>query len=497
MKILFVYPKYPETFWSFKYAIKFINKKAAYPPLGLMTVASMLPKIWKKKLVDLNIRELKDEEIKWADYVFIGAMVVQKDSAKQIIARCKSFGKKIVAGGPLFTMEPEKFKDVDHLVLNEGEITIPRFLDDFKKRKLRHIYRTEKKPGLLKTPSPMWRLINKKHYATMSLQFSRGCPYNCEFCNITSLFGRIPRLKDTNQFLKELDSLYDYGWRGAVFIVDDNFIGNKLQLKMETLPALVKWMQEHKYPFNFLTEASVNMADDSELMTLMSRAGFTSVFLGIETPSKASLKNCNKYNNVNRNLLSCVKKIQNHGIEVTSGFIVGFDKDTPSIFQRQIDFIKQSGIAIAMVGILTAPQGTNLYKRLEKEGRLIKEKYFSGNNTDFSTNFVTKMDINKLVEGYKRIVTTIYSPEEYYQRVMKFFPELKRPKIKRSYGFDFQRILALFRSMFHLGLKEKGRRAYWKFFFKVLFKHPRYFPDAITYAIYGFHFRKIFNIQRS
>jgi radical SAM superfamily enzyme YgiQ (UPF0313 family) len=358
MKVLLVYPKYPESFWSFSYALRFIGKKSAHPPLGLLTVAAMLPREWEKRLVDMNVKKLRDEDIKWADCVFISAMAIQRDSAREVIDRCHRFGVKTVAGGPLFTMEPEEFDDVDHLVLNEAEITLPQFLEDLERGTPQHIYTTDLKPDLSQTPIPLWDLINLHDYASMSIQYSRGCPYDCEFCDITTLYGHKQRLKTVEQMLAELDALYERGWRGSVFIVDDNFIGNKVRLKNEVLPAIIEWMEAHEHPFWFITEASINLADDEELMDLMRRAGFVHVFVGIETPDEESLKECNKFANLNRNLISSVKKIQNYGMQVSGGFIVGFDNDTPSIFERQIKFIQQSGIVTAMVGLLNAPKGT-------------------------------------------------------------------------------------------------------------------------------------------
>jgi len=496
MKVLLVYPKYPDSFWSFKHALKFIGVKAAYPPLGLLTVAAMLPREWEKRLIDLNVRKLRDEDIRWADLVMISAMAIQKQSAKEVIARCRGLGVKTVAGGPLFTMEPEEFPEVDHLVLNEGEATLPAFLEDLAGGTLKRVYTSRELPPLESTPVPMWDLISFKDYATMSIQFSRGCPYDCEFCDITTLFGHRPRLKSVDQLLLELDTLYFRGWRGSVFIVDDNFIGNKARLKKSVLPAMIDWMEKRRYPFWFITEASINLADDEELMRLMQKAGFSSVFIGIETPSEESLKECNKFNNVKRDLIASVKKIQNFGIQVSGGFIVGFDSDTPSIFERQIAFIQQSGIVTAMVGLLQAPVGTRLFERLKKEKRLLPGVSFSGNNTDLTINFIPKMNLQSLLEGYRRIVTTIYDPARYYERVLEFFKEFKPVRKKSIKMLRLAHIKALCRAMFYLGVLEKGRRHYWRLLLKTLVRYPRFFPEAVTFAIYGLHFRKIFSNLR-
>lgn len=491
MKILLVYPCYAESFWSFKHALKFIDKKAAYPPLGLLTVAALLPAAWDKRLVDMNVRKLNEKDIKWADYVFISAMAIQTESTREVLKQCKELGVKTVAGGPLFTMGPEDFPEVDHLVLHEGEATLPEFLKDLEKGSPRRIYDTRGWPGLADSPIPLWDLINFKDYASMSVQFSRGCPFHCDFCNITSLFGKNPRLKSAGQLMEELDSLYHRGWRGGVFIVDDNFIGNKVVIKRDVLPAMIRWMKDKKYPFNYITEASINMADDPELMRMMSDAGFVNVFVGIETPSEEGLRECNKFQNTNRSLLASIRDIQRSGIQVSAGFIVGFDSDTPGIFDRMISFVEQSGIATAMVGLLNAPIGTKLFERLSAEKRILRD--FSGNNTDYIMNFKPRMEPQKLVEGYRKIVTTIYSPEIYYMRISKFLKEFRpvnRINISRLHFCYFK---ALCRATFILGFIEKGRKHYWKMILRTTFKHPARLPEAIALAVYGFHFRKIFN----
>ena len=283
MNVLLVYPKFPDTFWSFSYALRFIGKKAAFPPLGLITVAALLPEQFQKRLVDLNVAGLSDDDLLWADMVFISAMALQRQSAVDIIDRCKGRGLKIVAGGPLFTAEPDAFEQVDHLVLDEAELTLPAFIEDVNDGCPQRIYRAKGYPDLHKTPIPLWHLIPIRRYASLNIQYSRGCPFNCEFCNITTLFGRTPRTKSPEQILAELDAIYQTGWRGNIFFVDDNFIGNKNALKKYLLPALIEWRKDKKGCV-FFTEASINLADDPELMTMMAQAGFDSVFIGIESP---------------------------------------------------------------------------------------------------------------------------------------------------------------------------------------------------------------------
>lgn len=489
MNILLVYPEYPDTFWSFSYALKFTSKKAAYPPLGLLTVAALLPPEWSKRLVDMNVRKLTNEDLRWADYVFLGAMSVQKGSVRGVLARCRELGVKVVAGGPLFTNDHEEFPDVDHLVLNEAEITLGRFIDDIKHGRPKRIYASGEKADLTKTPIPMWELINMKHYSSMNIQYSRGCPFNCEFCNITSLFGRVPRTKDSGQLIAELEKIYSLGWREGVFFVDDNFIGNKRKLKEKILPELIQWMAERRRPFYFSTEASINLADDEELMRMMARAEFNAVFVGIETPHEESLAECAKTQNRNRDLISSVKKIQAFGLEVQAGFIVGFDKDPASIFDRMIAFIQESGIVTAMVGLLNAPRGTKLYERLVSENRLLKTS--SGDNTDLSMNFIPAMSHEKLIAGYRQIIETIYSPKHYYTRVKRFMKDF-RPVQQKVVQMRYSYWKAGLKSVFILGVLGKERCYYWRLVFWSLFRRPRLLPMAVTFSIYGFHFRKIF-----
>jgi radical SAM superfamily enzyme YgiQ (UPF0313 family) len=489
MKILFVYPKYPVTYWGFQYALKFVSKKANFPPLGLATVAAMFPEDDQKRLIDMNVATLKDKDLLWADYVMISAMVVQRDSARDVINRCKALGVKTVAGGPLFTSEPEVFDDVDHLLLNEGELTIPNFIRDLKAGNALHTYTSDQWADLRETPVPLWNLIDQKRYSTMNIQYSRGCPFNCDFCNVTSLFGHVPRTKDASQLIKELTALYDSGWRGGVFFVDDNFIGNKRKLMNEVLPTLIDWMKQKNYPFSYLTETSINLADDDKLMEMMVKAGFNTVFIGIESPNESSLAECNKVQNKNRDLIMSVKKIQHSGLQVHGGFIVGFDNDNTTIFDSLIDFIQQSGIVAAMVGLLNAPKGTKLYQRLAGEGRLLKG--FTGDNTDFSMNFIPKMDRETLISGYHKIVETIYSPKQYYERVLVFLKEYN-PIVSSTGPLNFSHIMAFFRSVVRLGIIGKERRYYWRLILWSLIKRPRVFPLAVTLSIYGYHFRKVF-----
>src|SRR5438128_3285936 len=414
MKVLLVNPEFPDTYWSFRHALPFEGKRSAFPPLGLLTVSALLPASWERRLVDLNVRKLKSSDIEWADIVFATAMLVQKDSLRSVVKRCKAAGKRVVIGGPYITTTIEALPEADHIFLGEAETTLPQFVKDLEHGEAKRSYQAPEKPPLSITPIPHFHLADLKRYSAMSVQYSRGCPFNCEFCDIIEIYGRVPRTKSNQQMISEFDALRDLGWRGTVFIVDDNFIGNKKNVR-QLLPDLAQWQKRNGHPFSLITESSVNLADDGPLLNSMREAGFRRVFLGIETPVEESLKEAQKSQN-RGNLLESVKKIQRHGMEVMAGFIVGFDNDPEDIFERQIDFIRESAIPLAMVGLLTALPDTQLWRRLEKEGRLLGES--SGNNTNCSLNFVPKMDPARLVEGYQSIMRTIYSPREYYQRAL-------------------------------------------------------------------------------
>ena len=492
MNVLLVFPHYPDSFWSFKHALRFISKKAAVPPLGLITVSAMLPSTWQKRLVDMNVSTLRTSDILWADYVFISAMYIQKESVSKVIEECQKCKVKIVAGGPLFTQEFDNYPQIDHFILNEAEITLPLFLKDLDNgQSPKRIYKTEEYADLALTPIPDYHLLSRKDYAFMNIQVSRGCPFSCDFCEITALLGHKVRMKETGQILDELDILYNLNWRGPIVIVDDNFIGNKNHIKNNLLPAMKKWMQIHKYPFTFNTETSINLADDEELMALMMETGINSTFVGIETPVEESLQECNKSQNKNRDLLQSVKKLQNFGFEVSAGFIVGFDSDTPTVFQKQIDFIQQSGIVSAMVGLLNAPKNTKLYNRLLAENRLTVEA--TGNNTDSSMNFVPKMNHHELLAGYRKIIQNIYSTKPYYKRIRQFL--LNYNQLSRNRKLEFNLLLGFIKSVIIIGLLNKGRGEYWKILIWTLFRRPGLFMDAVTFTVYGYHFRTVYGLR--
>jgi radical SAM superfamily enzyme YgiQ (UPF0313 family) len=486
MNILLVSPATPDTFWSFKHVLRLLSRRAAYPPLGLLTVAATLPREWQFKLVDLNVSSLSDADLDWADYVLLSAMLVHADSVRQIVDRCQAAGKPIVAGGPLFTAAPERFPAVRHVVRGEAEEIMPELIADLTAGRLRPVYQAAQRPDLAQTPIPRWDLIRFKHYATMSVQLSRGCPFDCEFCDIVATYGRVPRVKSPAQMIGELEALLAAGWKGSIFIVDDNFIGNKVKVKV-LLRELIAWRSRRGVKVPFITEASLNLVDDPELLELMVQAGFKKVFIGLETPSEDSLLECAKVQNTRRDLVAAVQKIHQAGLQVLGGFIVGFDSDTHGIFERQRRFIQDAGVVTAMVGLLNALPATRLFERLKKEGRLLRES--TGNNLDAIVNFVPKLNREVLLDGYRQLVKQLYTPQVYYRRALTFLrtyrprgPRLPRP---------MDDILAFLRSLWLLGVRTRGRREYWKYLVKSLLLHPRAFGEAVDLAITGYHFRKV------
>jgi len=487
MKALLIFPEYPDTFWSYKHALSFINKKASLPPLGLLTVSSLLPETWEKKLIDLNVSKLKNEDISNADIVLISSMIVQIKSAQEIIERVKSFGKFIVAGGPLFSALFNDFPDVDCFVLNEGEVTIPLFLKDFENSKVKKVYKSGIRPDITKTPVPDWSLINMNDYASMPLQVSRGCPYSCDFCDIIVMNGRIPRVKNAEQVIAELDAIYNTGWRSSVFIVDDNFTGNRKKVKL-ILKEIAGWMKKYHKPFTLSTESSITVADDIEIIDLLKESNFTGVFIGIETPEEESLKFCGKLQNTGKDLKEKVNILQRNGLEVRGGFIVGFDTDTINTFDKMIAFIQTSGIVSAMVGLLHALPMTKLYKKLSKEGRILNAA--TGNNTDSTLNFIPVLNKEILIQGYKKILNTIYNPKNYYKRIITYLSEYKEFAAGSQFSISLK-ILAISKSIWIMGIVEKGKLYFWKMIFWTLLHKPKLISEAITQSIYCYHFRTV------
>ncbi|MBI9076531.1 MAG: B12-binding domain-containing radical SAM protein [Desulfatibacillum sp.] len=488
---LLVYPKVPDnTYWSFKHALQFIRKKSSMPPLGLITLAALFPKSINLRLIDLNIEKLRKKDLEWADAVFVSAMIIQKDSFDEVVAMCHAAGKPVIAGGPYATTGHEGISGVDHFVLGEVENTFAGFLEDFQAGEAKKVYLPPEKPSLDQTPVPRFDLLKMKHYASMSVQYSRGCPFNCEFCDIWKVYGNKPRLKSAPNMVRELQALTDLGWQGPLFIVDDNFIGNKRRVKTELLPAVTQWQKDRNYPFRFFTEASINLADDDALLQGMSDAGFNEVFIGIETPSAEGLKETGKTQNLKCDMAQAVKKIQEYGIEVMAGFILGFDSDTEDIVERQVAFIQQTGIPQAMVGILTALPGTELHSRLEREGRLLRVS--DGNNThSLTANFKTKMDVTTLAESYTRLMSTIYDKnlKNYFARCSKLLDNVGDPVLSMR-KIHFSEIMMLVRSLARQPFTPYGYQ-YLKFITTRFVKNRSTFSEAVKFSIVGHHFHKI------
>ncbi len=486
MRVLLVSPQTPDTFWSFKHVLRFVSKKAAFPPLGLLTVAAMLPRDWDLRVVDLNVERLKDSDLRAADFVMISAMIVHQDSVRSVVARCAALGKPVIAGGPLFTTGHENFPEIQHFVLGEAEEVMPQLVEDMRHGRVQRIYKATRWPNLEQTPVPRWDLVNLRHYVTMAVQFSRGCPFDCEFCDIIVMNGRVPRTKTPAQLVAELEALRRHGWKEMVFVVDDNFIGDKRRTRA-LLRELIEWRRRTRPSMGFLTEASVNLADDAELCSLMVEAGFMKVFVGIETPSVEALEECRKLQNRGRDLVAAVRTLQQRGLEVMGGFIVGFDSDQTDIFKRQFEFIQRSGVVTAMVGLLTALPQTRLWQRLKREGRL--EAASSGNNTQAELNFQPRLNREFLQAGYRDLMKKLYEPKVYYQRVRTFLKNHhpSGPGLSLSWP-DFK---AFLKSFWLLGIWYRGRVAYWRFFWSTLLRRPRHFRRAIEFAIVGYHFRRV------
>lgn len=487
MKVLLVNPEFPDTYWSFRHALPFEGKRCAFPPLGLLTVSALLPDSWERKLVDLNVEKLRRADIEWADMIMATAMLVQKDSLKDVVRRCKALGKRVVIGGPYITTTVEDLPEADHIFLGEAEATLPQFIEDLANGTAKRSYQAAERPALSTTPLAHFQLANMKRYSAMSVQYSRGCPFSCEFCDIIEIYGRVPRTKSNQQMIAEFDALLDLGWRGTVFVVDDNFIGNKKNVR-HLLPELAAWQKANGYPFSLLTEASLNLADDEQLLADMRDAGFHRVFIGIETPVEESLKEAQKSQN-RGNLLESVQRIQSYGMEVMAGFIVGFDNDPEDIFQRQIDFIRKSAIPLAMVGLLNALPDTQLWKRLEREGRLLGEA--SGNNTVCTFNFKTRMDPAILIQGYQTIMRTIYSPREYYQRALDSMKRTAKQFSVPEHQDFANGIASLTRILLKLGVVDRERKEFWRFLSHTLLRHRDRFAESLRLAAMGYHFRKL------
>ena len=492
---LLVYPEHPPTYWGANFALEIVGIRAAFPPLGLLTVAAMFPPDYNLRVIDMNTGPLTDSDLEWADLVFTSTMIVQRVSLQDVIDRCNRAGVPVVAGGPHPTTFHSEIRGVDHFVLDEVEETFSGFLEDLESGVAGDIYRARQRPDVSKTPVPRFDLINLDNYHSMGVQFSRGCPFDCEFCDITKLYGRIPRTKSPAQMVAEFDRLYQLGWRGQVFLVDDNFIGNKRDA-MNVLPAITEWQKSHGYPFTLCTEATINLARLDALMDAMVDAGFDTVFIGIETPNPKALIKTKKQQNTSKKednfLFNAIRKIQRKGMQVQGGFILGLDEDDESVFDAQIEFIQDTGIPVAPIYLLTALKGTDMYKRLESEGRLLEVPIGTSSMT---LNFRTEMDPSVLLEGYKRVTATLYDPtlENYLDRCLTLLehlepvPHLYKPKSRNT---NFAELMGV-RSR----LSAEQVPAYTKFIASVSKNHPRMLPTAIRLAGMGYHFEKVTRSQ--
>ena len=489
MNALLIYPQFPDTYWSFKHALSFLGKRAAQPPLGLMTVAALLPQPWNKRLVDENVERLSDRDLAWADVALISAMHIQKDALFGILARCRAIGLRTVVGGPIASSLSAAEINAGHVVIGEAESLMAAFARDLEQGVAKPVYQADERPAMETSPLPDLSLVKMKRYSTMTVQYSRGCPFNCEFCDIIEIYGRRPRTKSVEQVIAELDQLRAAGWKESVFVVDDNFIGNKARAK-ELCAALAEWRARNQTSISFATEASLNLADDRELMQLMMDAGFVSVFLGIETPDESGLLSANKLQNTRRSLLDSVAIIQSYGMQVMGGFILGFDTDKEDIFDRMTEFIQKSGIPIAMVGLLQAMPGTQLFRRLWREGRILHTG--AGNNTSLSLNFLPRMDATKLVEGYRTVLKRIYNSEAYFNRVKLYLRRTQAPpgekRIKQPW-LTRDNMRALATSIVRQGVFGRQRWSYWKFFAAAATRYRSSFGTAMTLAVMGYHFQ--------
>ncbi|HME92067.1 MAG TPA: B12-binding domain-containing radical SAM protein [Myxococcaceae bacterium] len=471
------------TYWGAEYTFPFTGKRAAYPPLGLITVAALLPKDCELRLVDLNIEPLPDDLLRWADLVLVGAMIVQSRSFHEVIARAKAAGKRVVAGGPYPTTSPEVCTDADYLVLGEAEDVLPSLFAQIRSGEAPRVTKGTR-PDPTRVPVARYDLLDRSAYVCMSVQFSRGCPFNCEFCDIIEIFGRIPRTKKPAQLLRELEAIRDTGYRGSLFLVDDNFIGNK-RAALAAVREIGKWQRERSYPFDLFTEASVNLALETELLKVMVESGFSAVFLGIETPSPEGLKEAQKNQNLVLPLHDAVDVITRSGLEVMAGFIVGFDTDKSDAFERQREFIQSSPIPMAMVGLLTALPGTQLTHRLEREGRM----QLRASGDQFGTpNFRTHLDRRELVSGYGELLASLYQPEAFYERCRRVV-EQRGHSAGRLRMPSLADLRALFLSIWRHGIIGPARAAYWGLLASAI-RRPHNFRRAVALAIVGEHLRR-------
>ena len=491
IKALLVWPKIPTSFWTFTGMIQVLPEKAVMPPLGLITVAALCPQEWTVRLIDQAVEDLGDADILWADLVMLSAMRVQKEGLEEVLARARRLGRRTIVGGPYASSEPDEvLKLADHVVVGEPDEVFHRIAKDLEDGTAKRLYEIEQRPDVTRTPVARFELLKTDCYASMSIQFSRGCPFQCEFCDIIVLYGRKPRTKRPQQILAELDTLLSLGWGKQVFIVDDNFIGNH-QLALELARELGTWQRAHGSPLMFYTEASMDLARHPALIEAMVKANFFYVFLGIESPSKASLVEAKKFQNLALEPIDAVQFLQRSGLWVTAGFILGFDSDTEDTFAQQIRFIERAAIPWAMLNFLHAVPQTPLHDRMKKEGRLIESRVSSSDSTP--PNFHTVLPGEVLLRGFQETIASIYHPTKFYERARRSLSNWKsrncqRPAHQPTLGSIIKIVL---RSIWHQGLRSSYRGAYWKYFFQILGRYAMNRAKlwlGVTLLISGHHF---------
>ncbi|TNE81610.1 MAG: DUF4070 domain-containing protein [Bacteroidetes bacterium] len=481
MNILLVYPEMPDTLYGMRHLLKAVGKRGAYPPLGLLTIAPMLPSHWNKRLLDTNLKPLTQADLAWADMVFLSAMNVQELAVRDILKQCQAAGVTIVAGGSLFTHEHERFPGIDYFVLNEAEITLPQFISDFEAGNPQRIYQSEAFADISLSPVPAFELAKMDEYLYAIVQYSRGCPYLCDFCDVTALYGRVPRVKSSDQIIAELEKLMQYQSVRLVLFADDNLIGNKKILKKDLLPRLIQWRKEKNPSFFFATQLTINLADDEELMQMLIDAGFRHVFVGIETPDEQGLAASRKTQNLRRNQLDTIQKLHNTGFIIAGGFIVGFDTDSPGIFEQQVNFIQESGIPLPIVNILKAPPGTELFEKIKSQGRLSREFAFS----EGETNIIPVMDEKMLFEGFLSLAYGIYHPSNSLKRFQQFFNTYGSPKtqVKVPEKVSFKEILLTIQAVYRIGIADSQRKYFWKLIWWTYKHHRKHLDKAFSFGL--------------
>ena len=476
---LLVYPEFRSaSFWNYTETCKLVDGRYPAAPLGLCTIAAMLPSSWEIRLLDRNVDPWDESALEWADLVLTGGMMPQQRDCLELIHRARQKGKRVIVGGPDATSSPHLYAEADHLILGEGEVTLPRFLEDLAAGTPRAIYQDPRKADVETSPVPRFDLLDFSKYNHIGIQWCRGCPFNCEFCDIIELFGRVPRAKSSEQIFRELQRLYDLGYRGHVDLVDDNFIGNKKLVK-EFLPKLKVWLEDHEWPFEFTTEASINLADDPVLMKLMQDVGFFAIFVGIESPDEQTLVSMQKRQNTHRSIPDSIHKIYEHGMFVNAGFILGFDTEQGSVARGIIECIEQTGIPVSMAGLLTALPTTQLTRRLASEGRLPKDFDVApegdGDQCTAGLNFVTRRPRAEILADYLQVIETIYSPKNYFGRVLRVGKSLKSSgrRFRPTLRHRLRELKGFFRMTMKLGFARTTRGPFWRTVFGSLWKNPK------------------------